>query len=523
MRWTTRPMRLATLATLAVLAGTMSVAPPWASCACAQSDAEAVSRELELLRREVEELRRRDEESRRLIEQLGRRLEELDARASAPPTADAAPAGTGKGTAAGNRPDAATSSTAALDAALAELDAEDERQPAAAGTDIWARGFGKTELRLIDISMDVITAAGGSTVGDAQLETLQAGAHDPNRNGFTLQQAELSFVGAVDPYFTGEAHVIATSDEIELEEAFGTTTALPWGLQLEGGFFLTEFGLVNPRHPHQWDWLDQPVVNTRMFGGEGLRAAGIRLGWLMPLSWPSQLHLGIQNAGEGEFTRSFCSDEPVGGRPAFDRDVEGPADLLYLVRWANAWDVTPTTTSALGLSGLFGPNSAGGDTRTWLAGLDLKVKWRPADNFRGWPFVKWQTEVMYRAYETEMVSPSEDPDLDADLPAETLEDWGLYSQLLWGFKPRWAAGLRAEYASGSGDSVEEGSLGSREQDPERDHRTRVSPMLVWWPSHFSRLRLQYNYDHARHLDGDDAHTVWIGAEILYGAHAAHDF
>ena len=29
-------------------------------------------------------------------------------------------------------------------------------------------------------------------------------------------------------------------------------------------------------------------------------------------------------------------------------------------------------------------------------------------------------------------------------------------------------------------------------------------------------------DHAGHLD-DDAHTVWIGAEVLYGAHPAHGF
>jgi hypothetical protein len=486
----------------------------------AQSNEQHINRELEALRTEVEELRRRDEENRGLIESLSRRLEELDARtsAAAATTTVAAPTG-GSGSEPMEDPDAA------LDAALADLDTEQPTDGAgqAATSKIWSRSIGNTDLRLIDISMDVMFAAGGSTVDDDELGLLQGGAHDPDRNGFTLQQAELSFMGAVDPYFTGEAHIVATANEIELEEAFGTTTALPWGLQLEGGFFFTEFGRINPRHPHQWDWLDQPVVNTRMFGGEGLRSSGVRLSWLMPTSWPSELHLGIQNSGQGEFTRSFLSNEPVGGRPEFDRGVDGPADLLYLARWANGWDLSPTTTSVLGLSGLFGPNSAGEDTRTWVAGLDFLLRWRPTNSFRGWPFVSWQTELMYRAYETEMVTTAEDPDLNEDLPTETLRDWGLYTQTMWGFRPQWEAGLRIEYASGRGDSVDDGDLVTREIDPDRDDRIRLSPLLVYWPSHFSRLRLQYNYDRARHLDGDNAHTVWLGAEIFYGAHPAHSF
>jgi hypothetical protein len=48
-------------------------------------------------------------------------------------------------------------------------------------------------------------------------------------------------------------------------------------------------------------------------------------------------------------------------------------------------------------------------------------------------------------------------------------------------------------------------------------------MLAWHPTEFSRLRLQYNYDHAQHLDDDTAHSVWLGFEILYGAHPAHKY
>src|SRR4030095_9536138 len=90
--------------------------------------------------------------------------------------------------------------------------------------------------------------------------------------------AELALTGAVDPYFTALANVAYSTDpvtgdtNVELEEAYATTQSLPWGLQAKGGQYLTEFGLINPTHPHAWDWLDQPVVSSRLFGPDGIRA-----------------------------------------------------------------------------------------------------------------------------------------------------------------------------------------------------------------------------------------------------------
>ena len=70
---------------------------------------------------------------------------------------------------------------------------------------------------------------------------------------------------------------------VELEEAFVTTTSLPHDLQVKVGQFLTEFGRINPTHPHTWDFVDAPLVTGRMLGPEGLRSAGVRASWLMPL------------------------------------------------------------------------------------------------------------------------------------------------------------------------------------------------------------------------------------------------
>jgi hypothetical protein len=482
-------------------------------------DPKAASAELEALRAEVAELRRRDDANRKAIESLQSQVEALarqprtnGARNAALP-APSAPSTT------------AETPSAALDAALAAEQAA-QTAPPAAGTDLWSQRVGGATVRLMDVSLAALVAGGWSSVGGDSLEDLEAGAHDPNKRGFTLQQAELSFLGAVDPYFTAESHVVASEEGVELEEAFATTSALPHGFQVEAGYFLTEFGVINPRHPHQWDWLDQPVVNSRIMGGEGLRSAGFRAGWLVPVPWFSQLEWGLQSADADCCTDGFLG-ETVAGRPKVDHNVNDPLDLLWLGRFVNSWDLTPATTVVAGVSTLYGPNSTGASGSTSVYGLDFRLKWRPPGSFRGFPYMSWQTELMKRRYKAAGYTAgtaSEDPDVfDQDLPGETLEDYGGYTQALLGFRHGWAAGLRAEYASGSGLSVEDGAPAGRTTDPTRDDRLRLSPLVTWWPSHFSRLRLQYNYDHARSLDGDEAHTVWLGLEVGIGAHPAHDY
>lgn len=115
------------------------------------------------------------------------------------------------------------------------------------------------------------------------------------------------------------------------------------------------------------------------------------------------------------------------------------------------------------------------------------------------------------------------------IPTATLRDWGLYTQLLYGFTYRWAAGARFEYGTGHGDNVDEdGDFVSRNTDPFRSDRYRISPMLLFHPTEFLRLRLQYNYDHADFLketfnSSKDAHSVWLGVEFSLGAHPAHTY
>jgi len=363
----------------------------------------------------------------------------------------------------------------------------------------------------LQIGLSGLFAGGGSSVANDALEHLQAGAHDPNQNGFTVQNVELSIGAAVDPYFDAQANIIFQIDAdgetvVELEEAFFTTRSLPWGLQVKGGQFFTEFGRLNKQHPHSWSFVDQPVVLSRFFGGDGLRSQGAQLSWLTPTAWYSELIVGVQNS-KGETVASFLNvpGEDVGGHVLMDRDARDIGDLLYSARWLNGFDLSDSLSMNLGVSGLWGPNASGKKTDTNILGADWYLKWQPARTQRGFPFISWHTEVLMRHYDAG----------DPGTPnRETLKDWGLFTQALWGFRPGWVAGLRWEYVTAEGDTA---------TDPLRDTRKRLSSNLTWYPTEYSKLRLQYNHDWAEHSIDKTADTLWLQAEFNLGSHAAHEF
>jgi len=363
----------------------------------------------------------------------------------------------------------------------------------------------------LKIGLSGLFSAGGSSVDNAAVQKLQAGGHDPNKNGFTVQNIELSISATVDNYLDAQANFIFLIDAagetvVELEEAYFTTRSLPWGLQVKGGQYFTEFGRQNKQHPHTWVFVDQPVVLSRFFGGDGLRSQGLRTSWLMPTEWYSDLNVGMQNA-KGETVTSFLNapGEDIGGHSLIDREARGFSDLLYSVRWLNGFDLSDTLSMNLGVSGLWGPNASGTTTDTQIYGVDLYLKSQSATSQRGYPFVTWHTEVLQRRYEA--------GDSD-DATREILRDWGMFTQALWGFKPGWVAGLRWEYAAAEGDTS---------TDPLRDTRKRLSPNLTWYPSEYSKLRLQYNRDWSEHLAEKTADSVWLQLEFSIGSHAAHTF
>lgn len=369
----------------------------------------------------------------------------------------------------------------------------------------------------VNLSFDGQFSAAASTAQD--LDRIEVGDHDPQHRGFNARNLEIALDGAVDPFFEAFVNIVFKLDNhnetsVETEEAFMQTTTLPWGLQVKAGQFFAPFGRINPQHPHTWDFADAPLVNGRLLGADGLRGVGAQVGWVLPSPWYSQLYLAIQN-GEGNTGFSFRNPGDGGtfyGRPTIDRQLRGVQDLAFIPRWENSIDFSPTQTLLFGASGAFGPNDTGNSARTEIYGVDLFYKWKPANAEGGWPFVKWQSEAMYRRFEAGR-------GLDDSFPvSEKFNDWGAYSQVVWGFRKGWTTGIRGDYVHMADSPFTD--------DPERQTRWRLSLNLTYYPSEFSKLRLQYNHDwlEASHfLGGRDVDSVFLQFEFALGAHGAHKF
>ena len=369
----------------------------------------------------------------------------------------------------------------------------------------------------MNAGFDVLVNGGWSTTPD--VATIQSGDHDPSQRGFSLRNAELSLDGAVDPFFKAFANLVFKMSpdeetELELEEAYAQSTALPGNLQLRAGRYFTEFGRQNNQHPHAWAFVDQPLVMNRLFGSDGLRQNGLRLSWLAPTPWYTEVLCGVYN-GQGGDAFSFRNPGDADtngitrlyGHATTPRDLRGVGDLLYVPRLTSSFDLTDEQTLVLGASAAFGPNDTGPDARTQIYGVDGYWKWKPANAGAGWPFVALQTELFYRDFQAAA-------DSGANLPEEHLRDWGFYAQALWGFTRGWVAGLRGDYVTGNAGASANGNA-------QRGEAERISPNVTYYFSEFAKLRLQYNYTH--YSESTDEQAVWTQLEFMIGAHAAHKF
>ena len=292
-----------------------------------------------------------------------------------------------------------------------------------------------------------------------------------------------------------------------------SSISLPASLQLKVGQFFAAFGRQNPQHPHTWAFVDQPLVLNRDFGPDGLRNVGAQLSWLAPLPFYTELSLGFLN-GEGSTAFSFRNQgynidgtNMFAGRPTIDRGLTGLGSFLYVPRLSMSFDLTPQQTLVAGISGTFGPNDTGPTTYSEIYGADLYWKWKSPNANQRFPFVSWQSEFLWRNFDTGAYPAG-------NLPAQAIQDYGFYTQVLWGFQPRWVAGLRGEWVNGN-------DAPTGPNDVFRGERVRVSPVLTFYPSEFSKIRLQYNYDRGQQFGTDN--SVWVQMEFLLGAHGAHKF
>ena len=358
-------------------------------------------------------------------------------------------------------------------------------------------------------SLSGLVAMGGSTANGNELKQLQAGAHDPRKNGFTIQALSLAVHARFNEQLDATASIVSHIEPdgeslVELEQAFIQAQGLTDNLSVKAGQYFLDFGEENTRHPDDWDFVDVPFLITRLFGGDKLRSQGIHLTWQTPMPWRSTLSLGISNP-VGETATSFLYEqgETVGGHVLLARDVESPGDLLYLLKWSHRLPVAGPHHIGFGASALFGPNATGDSTDTQIYGLDFEwTKYANAHSQK--PLFNWRTELMLRRYEA---GDNNDP------THETLKDYGLFSQAVWQLDNKWALGLRAEYADSNGGKV---------NDPLRDNRKRLSLNITRPLAKSVKWRLQYNHDRDNTLSDNNADSVWLQLVYQAGSHNEHE-
>lgn len=321
-------------------------------------------------------------------------------------------------------------------------------------------------------------------------DPLMIGGHDPAKTGFTLQQLELAVSAAVDPYFRFNANIVFSQYGVEIEEVYATTLALPWNLQARAGQFLTQFGRINNSHPHAWAFADQTLVIGKFFGGEGNRGLGLELSWLVPLlPWYMELTGSATDAAGASTARSFFGGDDLG--------IDGVGDFQYTATLKQFFPLSDNWSLFWGLSLASGPNPTGRDNRTEIYGADLYLKYRPITH-GSYTVVSLQVEYLLRRRQ---------------VPDDVLMDHGLYAYLFWRFSRRWGAAARYEFVTGVEDDYLDAAW--------TDDRHRASGNITFWPTEFSRLRLQYGYDVPSWRDG--YHMVFLALEFAVGAHGAHKF
>ncbi len=368
--------------------------------------------------------------------------------------------------------------------------------------------------------------------------------------GFNMREVELTLTGTVDPYFDALAMLTFTEDHVEVEEAYVTSRMLPAGLQVKAGKFLSDVGYINKQHPHDWLFVDAPWMREFFFGDEGLSEAGVQLSWLPPTE--TYIRLGVEalqgnnealasQLGSGRHEIVTLTPDAAGApernRWRADkglREKDGPRLFTGFAKVAP--DIGLNHAVQLGTFGGYSrvhqmeeAHSSGRletwDGDGWFAGADVVYKY-DGQGVMGHRNLILQGEYVYRELDMdyqsrEFVNPSAFVTTDAN--NQRWRQDGLYMQGVYGFAPRWNAGLRMDVLGINNDGFE--GRGDRE-----DFGTsyRYTGQIAYAPTEFSRLRAQVSYvdyaddDHG----GDHDHDAWmfmLQYNMSLGVHGAHAF
>jgi len=307
-----------------------------------------------------------------------------------------------------------------------------------------------------------------------------------NKNdGFNFNYAEVALRSTVDPYFDAFAIFHLSPTAFAIEEAFVKTRAIPYGIQVKAGTFKSDFGRINSKHQHVWQFDTQPIIYKSLFGPDGISDAGVQAQWVAPTD--TYIMAGVE-AFAGANSRSFGADTQN--------------KHLYVGYLKSSVDIGDDLSVLGGASIAHGDNYDNNTTNpTNIYGLDLTLR----DQLGSYSSLIWQSEFLQR---------------DKDVGTRTDKQSGLYSELIYQYNNNWYAGVRYD-AILKNDTV----LPAIYNNIDTSNLDRYTAKIDYHPFPMSRLRLQYSYDRTKVIAGErkDINEISLSLNIAAGAHGAHNY
>lgn len=389
-------------------------------------------------------------------------------------------------------------------------------------------------------ALEIIEEADGFAMGHGH-DYDNGHAHGGLERGFNLREVEFAFSATVDPYFDAFVMLVFDGDEIELEEAFITTRALPAGLQAKFGKFLSDVGYINKQHPHSWDFFDRPLVNELLFSDHGLLETGVQLSWLAPTT--QYLRLGVEALqGETSGVANYIGEEAaINGTERILEEASGPRLFTGFAKFAPdlGFDHALQLGVSYGYASSF-QNTEEHSTRyedhegtASFWGIDGVYKYTPPGSVGGRGAFKLQGEYFYRERDIDrrdVYFACHPAGIDCSDPAAQWQigdvrneqsfkekQDGYYVQALYGLAPRWNIGTRIEQVGLTNET-------GRGNGVDWDDSRRYSAVLNYMPTEFSRLRLQFSRgDVAVDGEREKFNQVFLQFQMSLGVHGAHTF
>ena len=297
--------------------------------------------------------------------------------------------------------------------------------------------------------------------------------------GFNFNYAEVAMRSTVDPYFDAFAIFHIAPDGLEIEEAYVQTRALPFGLLIKAGKMKSNFGRINSKHHHSWQFDSQPIIYESLFGPDSISDAGIQLQWVAPTD--TYLMAGVE-ALQGTNDKSFG-------------DLE--KNNLYITYIKSSIDIGDDLSILGGVSLAHGKNTTQNSTDVY--GLDLTLR----EQLGSYSSLIWQSEFLQR---------------NKDISTTTDKQAGLYSELIYQYNNNYSAGFRY-------DRITKNEADLSNYAVDTNNLLRYTAKLEYKPFPMSRLRLEYTNDKTKVIAGErkDINEVMLTLNIAAGAHGAHDY